>query len=40
MSQRPVLSLPRGARWTEAFLLSVLINAASWWPGELSTRLL
>ena len=23
------------ARWTEAFLLSVLVNSASWWTGEL-----
>jgi hypothetical protein len=23
-----------GARWTEAFLLSLLVNAASWWSGE------
>lgn len=34
VAEAPFYRYIAGARWTEAFLLSLLINAASWWAGE------
>jgi len=35
IAEAPFYRFLAGARWSEAFLLSLLINAASWWSGEL-----
>ena len=40
VAEAPFYRYLAGARWTEAFLLSLLINAASWWAGELIYALL
>ena len=34
IAEAPFYRYLAGALWTEAFLLSLLINAASWWAGE------
>lgn len=35
VAEAPAYRLIGRARWTEALLLSLLVNAASWWAGEL-----
>jgi len=35
IAEAPFYRVLAKVNWTEAFLLSVLVNAASWWMGEL-----
>jgi hypothetical protein len=40
VAEAPFYRVLANVKWTEAFLLSVLVNAASWWTGELIYALL
>ena len=40
VAEAPFYCVLAKVKWTEAFLLSVLVNAASWWTGELIYALL
>ena len=39
-AEAPFYRVLAKVKWTEAFLLSVLVNTASWWTGELIYALL